>query len=165
VTQENDPMEGDETAAGAQVRIPPPLVFVAGIAVALVLGWLWPRAPWLSGVPRWLAGLLSLSGGVALIVTAFARFRQTGQDPKPWHPSPVLLTDGPYQITRNPMYLGLCMIMVGLGFLVGNAWFTLAAFASGLAVTKLAVEPEEAYLEQRFGDDYRTYKRRVRRWM
>jgi protein-S-isoprenylcysteine O-methyltransferase Ste14 len=159
VTEESEPVDG------ATVRVPPPLVFMAAIALAVLLGWLWPRDPWIGGWFRHLFGGISIIGGVALIVTAMGRFRQTGQDPKPWLPSPEMITTGPYQFTRNPMYLGLTLITIGIGHVIGNGWFAITAVIALLAVQQLAVVHEEAYLERKFGDAYREYKKRVRRWL
>ena len=63
------------------------------------------------------------------------------------------------------MYLGLVMLVVGIGHLVGNGWFSITAILAAIAVQKTAIEPEEKYLEKKFGDAYRDYKRKVRRWV
>jgi protein-S-isoprenylcysteine O-methyltransferase Ste14 len=169
VTQQDDerdePAGDEERAAGAQVQIPPPAVFAGALVLALLLGWIWPRDPWLGGALRWVFGLASVGSGVGMIATAFSHFRRTQQDAKPWTPATEMITEGPYAFTRNPMYLGLVSIMIGLGYLVGNGWFAITAILAALVVQKLAIEPEEAYLEEKFGDDYRAYKRRVRRWI
>ena len=164
---EEKPIEtpDEEQAQGAAVRVPPPLVFAGAVVVALILGWIWPRDPWAGGgALRWIIGSMSIAGGAGLIVTALDLFRRTGQDPKPWRPSPQMLTEGPYKITRNPMYLGLAMITVGIGYVVGNGWFAVTGVLAAFVVQKLAIEHEEAYLEREFGDEYRAYKRSVRRW-
>jgi protein-S-isoprenylcysteine O-methyltransferase Ste14 len=155
----------EDRPEGAAVRVPPPIVFAGAVVLAVLLGWIWPRDPWVGGLLRWMIGLASVGGGIALIVTALGLLRGTDQDPKPWLPTPTLVTEGPYTMTRNPIYLGFVSILVGLGTLLGNGWFAITAVLAALAVQKLAIEPEEAYLEEKFGDDYRAYKRRVRRWL
>lgn len=163
--ERGDAQGGEEQVDGAAVRVPPPLVFAGAIVVALIFGWAWPRDPWIGGALRWVVGILSVGGGGALVVSALDRFKQTNQDAKPWLPTPEIITEGPYQLTRNPIYLGLVLIMVGIGYFVGNGWFAITGVLAALVVQKLAIEPEEAYLERKFGDDYRAYKRRVRRWI
>jgi protein-S-isoprenylcysteine O-methyltransferase Ste14 len=168
VTQESEPTDDQVPPGqtdGARVRIPPPLVYLAAVGLAVLLGWLWPRDPWFGGWLRWVLGAMSVASGLALIVTAMGRFKATGQDPKPWLPSPEMITTGPYQFTRNPMYLGLTMLVIGIGHLIGNGWFSITAVIALLVVQQLAVVHEEAYLEHKFGDAYREYKKRVRRWV
>ena len=67
--------------------------------------------------------------------------------------------------TRNPMYLGMVVSCVGLAFALGSAWLVILAMLLPLALRKLAIEPEEAYLSRRFGAEYDTYRARVRRWL
>jgi hypothetical protein len=124
VTQESEPTDDQVPPGqtdGARVRIPPPLVYLAAVGLAVLLGWLWPRDPWFGGWLRWVLGAMSVASGLALIVTAMGRFKATGQDPKPWLPSPEMITTGPYQFTRNPMYLGLTMLVIGIGHLIGSS--------------------------------------------
>ncbi|HEY1586248.1 MAG TPA: isoprenylcysteine carboxylmethyltransferase family protein, partial [Polyangia bacterium] len=98
-------------------------------------------------------------------VSARQLFVTSGQDPKPWMPSPSLVVRGPYRFTRNPMYVGMTLLQVGIGFLHGNLWIVLLAPALLLTVHYTAVLREEAYLEEKFGDAYRAFKRRVRRYL
>jgi protein-S-isoprenylcysteine O-methyltransferase Ste14 len=63
------------------------------------------------------------------------------------------------------MYLGMTLVTIGIGHIVGNGWFAITAVFALLAVQQLAVVHEEAYLERKFGDAYREYKKRVRRWL
>lgn len=150
---------------GANVRLPPPAVYVAFI----LLGWgLSYAASLLVPGPRY----VSLVAGVAIIVSGFwlianARklFQRTGQEPAPWKPSPELVLSGAYRFTRNPMYLGMTCIQAGLGLAVNNLWITLLAPFSLLAVHFLAVVPEEKYLTEKFGESYRSYLIKVRRYL
>ena len=79
-------------------------------------------------------------------------------------PSTALVTDGIYRWTRNPMYVGLSLILVGIGLATGSVWFLVALPFAVFAVTKLAIEREELYLADKFGAAYHDYKARVRRW-
>jgi protein-S-isoprenylcysteine O-methyltransferase Ste14 len=82
----------------------------------------------------------------------------------PTKPSTALVTDGIYRRTRNPMYLGLSLILFGIAFAADSLWFLIVLTIAIFAVTKLAIEPEERYLADLFGTPYRDYKSRVRRW-
>ncbi len=77
----------------------------------------------------------------------------------------MLVTDGLYARSRNPIYAGFCLVNVGLGLVTDNLWLVLSALPGAWLVTKIAIEKEEAYLEQVFGQAYLDYKDKVRRWL
>lgn len=151
---------------GARVAIPPPLVFLAAFLGGVILDRLVVRWPVPGGVPARVAvAALGLSGALALGLTAIGRFRRTGQDPKPWQPTPELVFDGPYRFSRNPMYVGMTVLTCCLGAAADTLW-TLPLGLAALAVVHVsAVRPEERYLEAKFGDPYLRYKARVRRYL
>ncbi len=158
-----EPKERD----GAAVRLPPPIAFllcvVLGIVIhAFVLPWplAMPR-----GALRIAIGVLVGLAGVVCVGLAFTHFKRTGQNPKPWKSTPEIIAEGIYRHTRNPMYLGLALIQVGLGVGLGNLWVVTAVAVSLVTVYLTAVRPEEAYLEEKFGQGYLDYKARVRRWL
>ena len=72
---------------------------------------------------------------------------------------------GPYKITRNPMYLGLAFVYVGIGVADQSVWALVILPVVLAIIQRLAIEPEEAFLERRFGADYINYKERVSRWI
>jgi protein-S-isoprenylcysteine O-methyltransferase Ste14 len=151
---------------GARVSFPPPLVFLAGVAVGVALQRL--AVPLRAGGERWLGVLVGAAvggAGVALIAWATVFFRRTGQDPRPWKPSPSMIVEGPYGRSRNPMYVGMTLIQVGVGFAANDLWISLLAGLSLSVVHRIAVLPEEAYLTERFGDAYKTYRASVRRYL
>lgn len=151
---------------GARVRFPPPLVFLvfAGLGFALDAFVIALDLP-LGLVPRLCAGAVPALSGVALIGWALGLFRRTGQDPTPWSPTPALVLRGPYRFTRNPMYVGMAAVHVGLSLGAGSGWVLALAPAALLCVHFLAVRPEEAYLAERFGESYRRYAAAVRRYL
>jgi protein-S-isoprenylcysteine O-methyltransferase Ste14 len=146
--------------------VPPPLVFLASVGVGIALAHLASPLP-VGGArgPRVAVGLAILVGGLALIAWATGLFRRTGQDPAPWKPTPSIIVDGPYKRSRNPMYVGMTLIQIGIGFAANDLWISLLAGASLLVVHRVAVLPEESYLTERFGDAYRAYRASVRRYL
>jgi protein-S-isoprenylcysteine O-methyltransferase Ste14 len=120
------------------------------------------------GIPQWgriVSGVGVGGCGLALAITARVLFKRSGQDPAPWKPSPSMIMQGPYRFTRNPMYVGLSLFMVGPGLLLDDLW-VLALCLPALAVVHFtAVIPEEAYLIEKFGDEYVRYRQRVRRYL
>ena len=151
---------------GARVRFPPPLVFLISIFLGVVL----QRAVRPLTIPvgrplRVTGGIVLIAVAVCLFVSALALFRRTGQHPRPWKPTPELIPNGPYRFTRNPMYVAMTLVVLGLGIALNDLWVSLFAPASLLAVHFMAVLPEERYLAEKFGESYRGYVARVQRYL
>ena len=148
------------------VRFPPPLVFIGllllGFAAERLTG---PLSFELDGrIGAAIGVALALAGTIALIA-AVGGFRRAGTRPEPWQPSTAIVTSGIYRLTRNPMYLGMALIHAGaaIGF---DGPLALAALPLAIIVIRTgAIAREERYLEAKFGDEYRDYARRVRRWL
>ncbi len=157
--------ETQSSSDGAKVRFPPPLVFLSLIGAGFWFQhWIGALT---SSLPFWLrlTGGVLVAVGIASMVSAALGMKRTGQSPIPWKPTPELLVKGIFGFTRNPMYLGMTAIQIGLGLVFSNLW--IAAFAPvALAVIHLvAVKPEEAYLTDKFGESYLKYKTSVRRYI
>jgi protein-S-isoprenylcysteine O-methyltransferase Ste14 len=100
-----------------------------------------------------------------LLIAAIVTLRRHGTTVLPDVGATVLVTDGPFRRFRNPIYLADCLILLGLAELTKNVWFVIAAVVFAILVTWLAIRPEEAHLEARFGDAYLDYKAKTRRWL
>jgi protein-S-isoprenylcysteine O-methyltransferase Ste14 len=151
---------------GARVRLPPPLVLLVFIGAGVGLRYLIAPPPLPGGraVQFAVAGVIV---AVALFIggSAVGLFKKSGQNPAPWKPSPSLVLQGAYRFTRNPMYVGMTLILVGIGFALDDLWLVIGAALFLVVVHYTAVLPEEAYLDEKFGDDYRAYKKKVRRYL
>ena len=90
--------------------------------------------------------------------------RRSGQSENPFKPTFSIVEDGPFRLTRNPMYLQMVITCVGFAVFLSNGWILALTPLCALALRQLAILPEERYLEEKFGDAYIAYKRRVRRW-
>jgi protein-S-isoprenylcysteine O-methyltransferase Ste14 len=146
------------------VPIAPPLLFVLPILVSLAFEWLVPSS-FVHGIFRWILGVLFVITGIALAGGGFITQKRAGTDPIPFNPSTRIVAHGPYRFTRNPMYIGLALCTLGIAIMADSAWM-LGAVPIGLALTdRLIIRREERYLERKFGEEYLTYKRRVRRWI
>ena len=156
----------ERDADAADVRVPPPLTYLCAVAAGVVLHlFVVPLDLTLSVPARVGAAVLTGGAGLTLAVAALAAFLRTGQDPKPWKTTQEFIATGAYRLSRNPMYAGLALIQASLAFALANGWI-LALIPIVLAIIyATAVRPEEAYLEQKFGDSYRAYKGTVRRWL
>lgn len=157
-----------EPKDAATVRFPPPLLPLAGVLLGVGLERLWPIAPGieLPAPVRYGVGWAIVGGAfLGLGVWSVVLFRRSGQSEIPWKPTPSIVERGPYRLTRNPMYLQMILICVGLSLLLETWWVLLLTPLVAWALQRFAILPEEAYLERKFGDRYRAYKRRVRRWL
>lgn len=158
--------------AGAQrrgaSRVFPPAFPLAVILLAVLLERTWPlELAWTipPGV-RTRLGLGIIAGAVAIFgVWPALLFSRSGQSLTPWSPSPRLETRGPFRVTRNPMYLQMVLLCLGFAVLQMSWWLFLLTPLCAWLLQRYAILPEEAYLERTFGDEYRAYKRRVRRWI
>jgi protein-S-isoprenylcysteine O-methyltransferase Ste14 len=149
----------------ASVRIFPPAAPMATIAAGLVLDRTVPLGPDL-GVPiRVLGGALVLGAVGLLGVWSVILVRRSGQSENPWKPTTGVIQTGPFRVTRNPMYLQMVIGCIGFALLLSNVWIMLLTPLCAALLHTLAIRPEEAYLERKFGSEYRTYKARVRRWI
>jgi protein-S-isoprenylcysteine O-methyltransferase Ste14 len=142
----------------------PPVHFAATLLAMTALHNLLPLAYWLEGPLRWLGVPLGFAGYV-LVVRSRGLFAQRGTTIRPFQQSSELVTDGFFRWSRNPMYSGLVLTVLGLAFLLGSA-VAFAAVPLFWALLLLRfVRHEERWLEERFGEQYCAYKQRVRRWL
>ncbi len=146
------------------VRVHPPLVMLAAIVTGAALSFLAPLPVSRRNTLR-LAGVPFLAAGLAMVGTALRRMRRLGTNVDPHRPATALVTGGPYRFSRNPIYLGLTLGYAGLGLLANSLWFVPFAAAFLLIIQTQVIRFEETYLENKFGEDYRQYKGRVRRWI
>jgi len=149
----------------ADVHILPPLVFLAAIALGMLLQLAVAlRFAEQSGL-RLPLGLALIALGVAAMAWAIVWMRRTRQDPDPRKPTPELIAGGPYRFSRNPIYVGMALIQTGIGVVLGNLWVLLLLVPVLAILQRGVIEKEEAYLARKFGDSYARYRESVRRWL
>ena len=142
----------------------PPLLYAATLVLGVLLDFLRPIHPF----PTWPArvlGALVLVASMALAIAGRRAMSRAGTNIDPRQPAVVLVTTGPFRFSRNPLYLALTGLYVGVALLINGLW-TLLLLIPLLFVTQQGiVRREERYLERKFGEEYRAYKNRVRRWI
>jgi protein-S-isoprenylcysteine O-methyltransferase Ste14 len=146
---------------------PPPLIALAVLALGLALDWMWPLPLLRSllGLPaRLVLGGLAAATGIAIAVSAERTFRRIGTHALPWKPALQLASSGIYAHTRNPMYLGLGLFVLGVGVALGSIGTLLMLVPGALVLHYGVVLREERYLERKFGEDYRRFKAEVPRY-
>jgi protein-S-isoprenylcysteine O-methyltransferase Ste14 len=149
-----------------KLRIPPPIVMLVAAASMWALHRWLPLAHWIATPWNRLGGLAG-GAGVAIDVAAFRRFGQVRTTVNPMDPSKAtrLVTDGVFRISRNPMYLGLLLLLIGWALWLGSAsaWLIPPLFV--LMITWLQIIPEEQVLSRLFGAQYLEYRQSVARWI
>jgi protein-S-isoprenylcysteine O-methyltransferase Ste14 len=143
-----------------RVFLPPPLIFAGLLAIGLFLD----RYP-VSIAAVEIVGYALASFGVGLIANAIGLFRSSKTRPEPWQPSSALVSRGVYRFTRNPMYLGMAMLSLGIALIFSSLVGSVMAVVAAVVIDRAVVTREEAYLKRRFGQDYLNYSRSVRRWL
>ena len=143
---------------------PPPVIALVLIAIGVVLGVFWPveivPAPW-----QYVAGGPIIAGAVLLVMSAFRLF-QRAKTPVPTYRTPTaLVTGGVYLLTRNPIYLAMVLLIIGLAVTLDNVWLLALAAIFQQIIRWGVIAREEPFLEAKFGEDYRAFKQRTRRWI
>jgi len=154
----------DAAADNAGVRFPPPVLYLAAVLGGYLLNRRWPLPVGEGALVSALAWALA-AVWLVLTVSSIGNFRRFGTSIVPVKPSAALVVAGPYRFTRNPMYVGLAALTAALGLFM-DSWWPIALLLPVLVIVRIfVIAPEERYLERRFGDDYRRYTQRVRRWI
>jgi len=145
----------------------PPLICAATVGASLLVHFFFARMP-MSILPR----VVSLGITVAcfviapmLAISAMVNFKRAGTNVHPSEPATAIVRGGPYRFTRNPMYLALTLLQVGVAFLLNDAITILFAATLALILHFGVILREERYLEAKFGEEYLALKRTVRRWI
>jgi protein-S-isoprenylcysteine O-methyltransferase Ste14 len=164
--------DGGQAAGGsgppdvAGVIALPPLIVLGFLAAAAVLEAIVPLPiPVTHSLARYVAGAMLAAGGFFIVAMGTRRFAAAGTNVPPNLPTTALVVDGIYRLTRNPLYLGLTLIYLGLGVAAGSFWAIGLVVPLLLVINTGVIVREERYLERKFGDAYRAYKARVRRWV
>lgn len=145
------------------VIIFPPLLAVICSVVGLVAHFVSYDHWALSGWFRALGGVLVLAG-LALVIWGRRTMTAAGTNVRPDLPATAIVSGGPFAFTRNPLYLSLLTMFAGTGIALASPAFLLVIIPFFLVLHFGVVLREERYLEAKFGDVYRAYKARVRRW-
>lgn len=149
-----------------ELRIPPPLV---GVVIAIAM-WAAESMPPLLGFPSgvrvWGGALLAVLGfGVMLGGVIAFRQAQTTINPLKPETSSALVSSGVYSFTRNPMYLGMAVLLLAWAVYLASLWSFVGPVAFALYITRFQILPEEWALEKLFGAAFQEYKKNVRRWL
>lgn len=151
-------------ADAPDVHIIPPLVYVVGLVVGLLVS-VWIPTKVVSDGLAWSLGGVLFVCGAALAGSAVLRFRREGTTVRPDRAPEKFVIEGPYRITRNPMYLGLAIAYFGIAIADQSLWALILLGVVLAIINRAVIAPEELFLSRRFGSDYLAYQKSVRRWL
>ena len=154
-----------ESASTAQVLVQPPIAWAVAVIAGFALDWLEPLPVLPEDWPNGLLGAVVFVLALALGVWALDTMTRAGTNVPTNRPTTTIVDGGPYRFTRNPIYLGMFGGLIGLGIAFDNLWLLLMLVPFALVIRYGVVAREEAYLDAKFGETYRGYRRRVRRWL
>ncbi len=142
----------------------PPVYLLAAIAAMVALHFLFPGKQLLNAPWRW-AGAVPIVVGLGLVLWVAAVFRRRKTTIKPGDVSSSLVTNGPFRVSRNPIYLGMTSILIGTALALGSLvpWLVVPVFVVLVGYNVIPVE--EAMLAEAFGQSYADYRAKVRRWI
>lgn len=147
------------------IRVIPPLLFLAAFLIAWLLYWLFPLSLGLPAGLRWVVGGVLILAALAVIPFLFLAFHRAGSEYDIRKAPKALVTEGLFRWSRNPGYVALTVLGAGVAILFDNLWIVLLTIAAAVIVRQEVILKEEALLEREFGEEYRQYKARVRRWL
>jgi protein-S-isoprenylcysteine O-methyltransferase Ste14 len=155
----------DGTADTAQVIVRPPLAWGLAVVAGLALDWLVPLSFLPADLPAGWLGATVFVLALALVAWAIVTITGAGSNVPTNRPTTAVVERGPYRFTRNPIYLGMFLGLIGLAVVFDDLWLLRMLVPFALVTRYGVVAREEAYLERKFGDAYRGYRSRVRRWL
>jgi protein-S-isoprenylcysteine O-methyltransferase Ste14 len=146
----------------ATIKIHPPVLLLLHFVAIVILTKIFRLS--FRAIPTW-SGYLIVAFGLLMAISAIWQFREARTTVDPHGSVSAIVSNGPYRFSRNPIYIGLVSILIGLPLIYGNLWGLILAPVFVLLMNQLVIQHEEAYLEKKFGDVYTSYKSRVRRWL
>jgi protein-S-isoprenylcysteine O-methyltransferase Ste14 len=150
----------------AGVKFHPPVALLIVVVLCLAAEYLLPLPRFPAPHPAFLIlGVTIAVAGFLLGASGVWRFLSLKVHPSPTRSVPRLVTGGPYRFTRNPMYLGMIVMLTGVALTFGSFAFLAGALAMFLYFSFYVIPREEAYMTRKFGKDYTDFRARVRRWL
>lgn len=145
------------------IYAPPPLLAFALLAGAYFLESIFPEVKILHGINS--GGYVWIASGITLSLSSALQFRKMGTTVNPYGTPSQLITLGAYLWTRNPMYLGLLTVLIGIAIFKGTLFFFFVPWLFFLVINEFHIPREETRLKEIFGSAYDRYRLKVRRWI
>jgi protein-S-isoprenylcysteine O-methyltransferase Ste14 len=145
-------------------KLLPPAYVLTAIVLMVALHLIAPAARLISS-PWNILGIIPLAVGIVINVVADRAFRRAGTTVKPFQESSALIMTGVFRLSRNPMYLGFVLVVLGIAVITGSLTPLVVVPAFALLLDRNFIAAEERMLEERFGSVWLEYKKSVRRWI
>jgi protein-S-isoprenylcysteine O-methyltransferase Ste14 len=146
------------------VIAPPPVIYLAGLAIGFGLEAVLPSVS-LPGVLAWSVGGVLILVGVVLGWSFFTALRRARTPVDPYKATTAIVTTGPYRLSRNPGYLAMALVYGGISVIAGALWALVVLVPTLMLINWGVIAREERYLEDKFGEEYRRYAGHTRRWL
>lgn len=149
-----------------ELKIPPPLIALLSILLMWYVQGFYPLS-WLTAAWVLPLSIVMALAGITIAVLGVVEFRRAHTTVNPMHPEQTsqLVTRGIYQVTRNPMYLGMAIVLLGVALYLADVSAFLGVLLFVRYIGRYQIEPEEAILSEKFGDGFAAYQDQVRRWL
>ena len=138
-----------DRSLGPGLRVPPPILYLIALAVGIALDYLWPL-PVLGGSTRYVVSAAIVIVSLLIMPSVLARYRRAATPFDVRKAASTLITDGPYRFSRNPAYLSLTMLYLGIGLFINNWWVLILVIPVLLTMDLWVVRGEESHLEAKF---------------
>ncbi len=148
----------------AKVNFPPPLMLLLSALVGWGIDYFYPLRL-LDSYSNKILGSILIVLGMGMILYASRLFKKFQTEIKPWKTTSQIITVGIYYYSRNPIYLAFVLIGGGFAFVINSWWNIIFLVPFILFLNNWVIKKEEAYLESKFGEEYLSYKAKVRRWI
>jgi len=149
---------------GAAVKFPPPLIFVLMMLIGYGIQTFYPISVGEALIIKYFAKAMIIIS-MSIAIYSLYQFFRAKTHIEPWQPTSSIISSGLFAYSRNPIYLSFCMMTIGISIAFNSLWMLVSTIPSALLVYIIAIKKEEQYLERKFGEEYLTYKNKVRRWL
>jgi protein-S-isoprenylcysteine O-methyltransferase Ste14 len=142
---------------------PPPIIYVLSMVAGLVLHYFWPMSIFPNSIGVWLGGLMMVLS-FSVLALSLREFHRWKTPINPHRPTATIIRTGPFRYSRNPVYLSLTGLQIGIAFIADSTWVLALLVPTLMMIYSGVILREERYLERKFGAEYTNYRALVRRW-
>ena len=143
----------------------PAAIQLSSVLAGLMLHSLWPAEIPLAAKLAWIAVPMFMGGAVAIIALSYREFAKAKTSVRPDRGAHALIRTGPFRYSRNPLYVAVSLLIVGIGIWVNSLWVLVMLIPMIVVMSRAVIAREERYLEHKFGQEYLDYRASVRHWI